>query len=161
MGAVIDTLVVGGRRLELARATETDVPALVALLADDPLGAHRESSELTSYVAAFREIDADANQLLVAVRDEDGEIVGTLQLTLIPGLSRGGAKRLQIEGVRIGSRARGLGLGSALFAWAHEYGRQRGARIAQLTSDKTRADAHRFYERLGYEATHEGFKLAL
>lgn len=150
-----------GRRFTLVRATAEDLPALVALLADDPLGATRESGELTAYEAAFREIDADGNQLLLAVRDEDGAVVGTLQLTLIPGLSRGGTKRLQIEGVRLARSTRGLGLGAALFDWAHEYGRRHGARLAQLTSDKTRSDALRFYGRLGYAASHEGFKLAL
>lgn len=145
----------------LARAIESDVPALVALLADDVLGAHRESSELKPYLAAFREIDRDPNHLLLTVRDGEDNVVGTMQLTLIPGLSRGGAKRLQIEGVRLASTVRGTGLGTALFEWAHEHGRQQGAVLAQLTSDKTRTDAQRFYSRLGYQASHEGFKRSL
>jgi GNAT superfamily N-acetyltransferase len=84
-----------------------------------------------------------------------------MQLTLIPGLSRGGAKRLHIEAVRVAASARGGGLGSALFDWAHAYGRSRGATLAQLTSDKSRSGAHRFYEKLGYRASHEGFKYQL
>ncbi len=85
-------------------------------------------------------------------------VVGTMQLPLVPGFSRAGAKRLQIEAVRLAHDARGSGLGTALFDWAHEYGRQHGATIAQLTSDKSRTDAHRFYNKVGYAASHEGFK---
>ncbi|WP_109508678.1 GNAT family N-acetyltransferase [Nocardioides speluncae] len=154
----MDSLEVGERRLTIDRATESDVPELVALLADDVLGAGREVSELEPYLAAFRDIDSDPHQYLAAVRDVDGSLVGTMQLTLIPGLARGGAKRLQIEAVRLASSVRGTGLGTALFAWAHDYGRQHGASLAQLTSDKTRVDALRFYEQLGYQASHEGFK---
>lgn len=150
---------VGGRQFSLVRAGEADVPELVTLLADDVLGRARESSALA--VAAFREVDGDPNQLLLAVRDDSGDLVGTMQLTLIPGLARGGAKRLQIEAVRIASSARATGLGSALLEWAHEYGASRGATLAQLTSDRTRTDAHRFYAKLGYEASHEGFKRTL
>lgn len=157
----MDAIFVDGRRFDLDRAVEADVGALVALLSDDVLGAARESSTMAPYVEAFREIDADPRQLLLAVRDEAGELVGTMQLTLIPGLSRGGAKRLQIEAVRIAASARGGGLGSAIFDWAHAYGRSHGATLAQLTSDKARADALRFYEQLGYQASHEGFKYSL
>ncbi|MDN6373183.1 MAG: GNAT family N-acetyltransferase, partial [Brevibacterium aurantiacum] len=88
-------------------------------------------------------------------------LVGTLQLTLIPSLSRRGSTRLQIEAVRIGPAAQGLGLGTAVFDWAHDCGRRFGASLAQLTTDKSRADAQRFYARLGYEASHEGLKLDL
>lgn len=133
----------------------------MALLADDVLGAERESSDLEPYLAAFHQIDRDPQQLLVAVRDAHGRVVGTMQLTLIPGLSRGGATRLQIEAVRLSSDVRGTGLGTALFAWAHDYGRRHGATLAQLTSDRSRTDALRFYERLGYAASHEGLKLPL
>ena len=150
-----------GRRFNVARASESDVPALVALLADDVLGAQRESTDVEPYSVAFQEIDRDQNQLLVAVRDADGNLVGTMQLTLIPGLARAGAKRLQIEGVRLSSSTRGTGLGTALFEWAHEYGHRHGATLAQMTTDKTRTDAHRFYDRLGYRASHEGFKRPL
>jgi GNAT superfamily N-acetyltransferase len=156
--AVVD---VDGGRFEVARAVEADVPELVALLTDDALGATREASTLRPYLRAFREIDVDDNQLLVAVRDDGGNLVATMQLTLIPGLARGGTKRLQIEAVRVASTARRSGLGSVLFEGAHAYGARRGASLAQLTSDKVRIEAHRFYARLGYEATHEGFKRAI
>lgn len=145
----------------LTRAVEADLPALVALLADDVLGAQRESPDLEPYRAAFHDIDRDPNQLLVTVRDREDNLVGTVQLTLIPGLSRAGARRLQIEGVRLASSVRGSGLGTALFEWVHAFGRRHGAVLAQLTSDKTRADAQRFYAALGYEASHEGFKRPL
>jgi len=157
----MDSIVVDGDRFGLARAVEADVPALVALLADDPLGAGRESTTIAPYLEAFRDIDADDHQLLLVVRNGTGDIVGTMQLTVIPGLARGGASRLQIEAVRLAPSTRGGGLGSALFEWAHEYGRRRGAGLVQLTSDKTRDDAHRFYRRLGYEPSHEGFKRPL
>ena len=157
----MESLDVDGRRFTVTRATEADLPEIVSLLADDVLGSNRESRQLEPYEAAFRELDSDPHQFLVAVRDEDGAIVGTMQLTLIPGLARAGAKRLLIEAVRLASATRGSGLGTALFGWAHNYGRAHGATLAQLTSDKTRADAHRFYARLGYIASHEGFKSAL
>lgn len=157
----METLQAGGRSYVVARATEADVPAIVALLADDALGAARETTEdLEPYLRAFHEIDADPRHLLVVVRDGD-RVVGTMQLTLLPGLARAGATRLQIEAVRLASTVRGAGLGTALFAWAHEYGRHRGATVAQLTTDKRRADAQRFYRRLGYDASHEGLKLTL
>ena len=157
----VQSLDLDGRRYTIARATESDIPALVGLLADDALGALRETSDLDHYRVAFREIDRDPQQLLVAVRDADGVVVGTMQLTLIPGLARGGTTRLQIEAVRLASDTRGTGLGTALFEWAHRYGHRHGATLAQLTSDKTRTDAHRFYDGLGYEASHEGFKRPL
>lgn len=154
-------IVVGGEGFTVQRARAEDVPALVALLADDPLGSHRETDDLTVYEQSFRSIDEDPHQFLAAVRDADGDLIGTMQLTLIPGLSRGAALRLQIEAVRVARSARGEGIGVAMLAWAHDYGRRHGARLAQLTTDKTRTDAHRFYAGLGYEATHEGLKLAL
>ena len=152
---------VDGRRYTIERAVADDVQTIADLLADDVLGASRESDDLAVYEKAFREIDADPHQFLAVIRDGGGAIVGTMQLTTVPGLARAGAKRLLIEGVRLGSSVRGSGLGSAIFAWAHEYGRREDAVLAQLTSDKRRTDAHRFYERLGYAATHEGFKLPL
>lgn len=157
----MDSITVDEARFDLCRAVEADLPALVELLADDPLGAARETTTMAPYLAAFREIDADDHQLLLVVRSETTEIVGTMQLTLVPGLARGGAKRLLIEAVRLGADVRGGGLGAALFDWAHGYGRDRGAHLAQLTSDKSRTDAHRFYRRLGYEPSHEGFKRPL
>jgi GNAT superfamily N-acetyltransferase len=145
------------------RATEEDVAAIVAMLADDPLGAAREdiSTPLAqAYVTAFRAIDADPNQHL-AVMTEDGAVVGTLQLTFIAGLSRKGALRGQIEAVRVAAGKRGAGLGQRLFEWAIAECRARGCRTVQLTTDKSRADAHRFYDRLGFKASHVGYKLAL
>ena len=157
----MDSITVNESRFDLCRAVEADLPALVELLSDDPLGVARESTTSEPYLAAFREIDGDDHQMLLVVRSETADIVGTMQLTLIPGLARGGAKRLLIEAVRLAASARGGGLGAALFEWAHGYGRDRGAQLAQLTSDKSRTDAHRFYRRLGYEPSHEGFKRAL
>ena len=145
------------------RATEADLEAIVALLADDVLGATREQAaeEVSErYRRAFAEIDADPNQFLCVV-EEGGRIVGTLQLTFIPGLSRGGGKRGQIEAVRIARDRRGDGLGEAMFDWAIAECRNRGCTLVQLTTDKARPDAHRFYDRLGFEPSHIGYKLHL
>ena len=174
-GFAPETLHLAGRTFVIRRATEADVPALVELLRDDILGAARESGteDAVPYARAFALIDADPNQLLVAVTEIAGEagssdqshdgsaIVGTLQLSLLPSLSRRGTLRLQIEGVRIGASAQGIGLGTAVFEWAHECGRRFGAGLAQLTTDKSRTGAQRFYDRLGYVASHEGMKLPL
>ncbi len=131
------------------------------MLADDPLGAQRESpDDLTPYLAALERSSADPNQhLVVAVRE--GRVVGTLQLTVLPGLSRKGSTRSLIEGVRIHSDERGSGLGTRFIEWAIEESRRQGCQLVELTSDATRTDAHRFYERLGFTASHVGFKLAL
>lgn len=147
--------------IEIRRATEADLPAIVAMLADDPLGATRESpDDMTPYVAAYTALAADPNQhLIVAARD--GRTIGTLQLTVIPGLSRRGATRSIIEGVRVHREERSSGLGTQLIEWAIATSRALGCRMVQLTSDATRVDAHRFYERLGFEASHLGFKLTL
>ncbi len=140
------------------RAREEDVPTIVALLTDDVLGRGRESRDERVYLDAFRDIDDDPNQYLAVVEDEVGEPVATLQTTLIPGLSRGGARRLQVEAVRVAASQRSSGLGAALFDWVEAYARHRGASLIQLTSDKAREDAHRFYDRLGFTASHEGYK---
>jgi GNAT superfamily N-acetyltransferase len=95
------------------------------------------------------------------VVEEDGVPVGTFQLTFTPSLSRGGSERMTIEAVRVRSDRRGSGVGRQMMAWALDRGRERGCRLAQLTTDKRRADAHRFYESLGFVASHEGMKLAL
>ena len=157
----MDTLDLSGRRFTLHRAVEGDLPELVALLADDVLGRERESDDLAPYEQALALIDRDPNQLLLAVRDEEGAMAATMQLTLMPSLSRGGAMRLQIEAVRVAGSARGGGLGTALFTWAHDWGRAHGATLAQLTTDASRTDAQRFYERLGYVPSHVGCKLPL
>ncbi|MGW1179399.1 N-acetyltransferase family protein [Kitasatospora sp. NPDC002543] len=147
--------------LTIRRATPEDLPAIVAMLADDPLGATRESpDDLTPYRTAFARIEGDPHQHLV-VADRAGRTVGTLQLTLVPGLSRAGATRTIIEGVRIHADERGSGLGTELIRWAVDRSRELGADLVQLTSDATRTDAHRFYERLGFTASHLGFKLKL
>ncbi|MCF6376806.1 GNAT family N-acetyltransferase [Nocardioides KLBMP 9356] len=112
------------------------------------------------YVRAFQAVDADPAHLLV-VAEDGGRVVATLQLSFIPGLARRGALRAQVEGVRVHPEARNSGLGRALLLWARDEAERRGCALIQLTSDKARSDAHRFYSRLGYVASHEGFKLDL
>ncbi|MFJ9540063.1 GNAT family N-acetyltransferase [Streptomyces sp. NPDC101225] len=147
--------------LEIRPATEADVAAIVAMLADDPLGAQRESpDDLTPYLTALRRLASDPNQyLIVAVRESS--VVGTLQLSVVPGLSRRGATRSIIEAVRVHTDERGSGLGTRLIEWAIDESRRQGCQLVQLTSDSSRTDAHRFYERLGFTASHVGFKLPL
>ena len=157
------TLSVAGRPVTLRTAVRADVPAVVALLADDQLGRTRETppdGDLSPYLRAFDLLDADPGELLVAAVLDDA-VVGTLQLSVIPGLSRGGALRAQLEAVRIADGHRGTGLGTALIGWAVEEARRRGCALVQLTTDKRRTDAHRFYGRLGFRASHEGLKLDL
>ena len=147
--------------IQFRRASEQDVPAIVTMLADDPLGATRESpNDLAPYLRAFEELDRDPNQLL-AVAERDGEVIGTLQLSFLHGLSRQGATRAQIEAVRVRAGERGEGLGGRLIEWAVEQARQRGCHLVQLTSDASRKSAHRFYEKLGFSGSHVGFKLTL
>ncbi|MFF5898242.1 GNAT family N-acetyltransferase [Streptomyces argenteolus] len=147
--------------LDIRPAALNDIPAIVAMLADDPLGAQRESpDDLAPYEAAFRRLADDPNQhLMVAVRET--RVVGTLQLTIVPGLSRRGATRSIIEGVRVHGDERGSGLGTQLIQWALDESRRQGCHLVQLTSDASRTDARRFYERLGFTPSHVGFKLAL
>jgi GNAT superfamily N-acetyltransferase len=155
------TIGAGGSRFVLRRAVRADVPALVRLIAADALRANDDSAapeHLTRYDRAFEAIEADPAQTLVAVEGPDGAVVGTMQLTLIPGLSRGGATRMHVEAVRIAETQRGIGLGTSMLEWAVEYARASGAALVQLTSDARRTDARRFYERLGFEPTHLGFK---
>lgn len=144
-------------------AKEADLPAIIAMLADDALGAKREDNSLpvnAKYLAAFEAIDRDPNQYL-AVVEQTGEIIGCLQLTFIPGLSRLGMWRGQIESVRIASSHRGSGLGSQMFEWAIEQCRGRGCELVQLATDKARPEALNFYGKLGFKASHEGMKLSL
>jgi GNAT superfamily N-acetyltransferase len=145
----------------LREAVRADLPAVIALLADDELGRTREQAVVDDvYERAFDDIAADPrNELIVA--DDDGEIVGCMQLTYIPGLSRHGAQRSQIEGVRVRSDRRGERLGEQMITWAIDQARERGCALVQLTTDRARTDAHRFYERLGFIASHHGMKLAL
>jgi ribosomal protein S18 acetylase RimI-like enzyme len=148
-------------RIRLAR--RDDVPAIVRLLADDVLGATREQATdplPRQYWDAFDAMATQGgNELLVA--ELDGEIVGCLQLTIIPGLSRMGMIRGQLEGVRVSSAHRGRRIGEALVQAATERAKALGCSVVQLTTDRRRVDAHRFYERLGFEATHVGMKRAL
>ena len=152
----------GGTPL-IRRATAHDVPGIVALLADDDLGRGREDNTpqaLPAYLAAFEQMASDRNQLPV-VLELEGQIAGYFQLTFIPGLSRRGMWRGLIESVRIAKARRGAKLGEAMMLFAIEECRGRGCGLVQLTTDKTRDDAHRFYERLGFSATHDGMKLTL
>lgn len=146
----------------IREATAGDLPAIVALLADDTIGRSRERgpTELAAYAAAFESIAGDPAHHLVVLVNE-GRVAGCLQLSIIPGLSRGGMLRSQIEGVRMARELRGTGAGSALVRWAIDESRRLGCGMVQLTTDKQRTEAHRFYERLGFTASHEGMKLML
>jgi GNAT superfamily N-acetyltransferase len=144
----------------MRRARAEDVDDIVAMLADDSLGATRERPGDPGYARTFQALDADPGQLL-AVAEVDGEVVGTLQLTFIPGLSRVGATRAQIEAVRVRADRRGSGLGKRMIDWAVAEARARGCVLIQLTSDASRTEAHRFYERLGFVRSHVGMKRSL
>lgn len=149
--------------LSFRKATQADLPAIVAMLADDPLGKTREemSDPLpASYGEAFGALDKDPNQLLM-VAEQGGDIVGTLQLSFLPGLSRRGAWRGLIEAVRVASGHRGQRIGEKMIDWAIAQCRARHCQMVQLTTDKSRANAHRFYDRLGFKASHIGYKLDL
>lgn len=149
--------------LDFREARESDISQLVNLLADDASGAGREETTTPlnqSYMDAFHSIEQDPNNELTVV-EFDGQLVGMLQLTFIPYLTHTGSWRCQIEGVRIGKNYRGKGLGSKFINWAITRAGERNCAIVQLTSDKQRPAALRFYESLGFEATHEGFKLKL
>lgn len=142
-------------------ATAADVPAIVAMLADDPLGAARESlDDLRPYLEAFAALDASPDQQLV-VADKDGDVIGCAQLTYMAGLSHRGMRRAEIEAVRIRSDQRGTGLGTLLIKWCIDQARVHGCGMVQLTSNASRTDAHRFYERLGFTPSHTGFKLRI
>ena len=158
------TLEAGDSNFVLRRAQRGDLVGLVALIAADSLRAAEETPDpdgAEPYERAFEAIDADAAQTLTVLEAADGRVVGTMQLTVIPGLARRGAMRMQIEAVRVAEELRGLGLGSAMIEWAVGHAREQGVSLVQLTSDARRADAHRFYERLGFAASHVGFKLFL
>jgi GNAT superfamily N-acetyltransferase len=161
---VLTTVDLGSSVAVVRRAEARDVPAIVDLLAADQLGATRDGArteaDQAAYRRAFEAIDGDPAHLLVAAED-GGEIVATFQLSFLPGLARRGALRAQIEAVRVRGDYRGRGLGEALMAWAIAEARRRDCALVQLTSDKSRQAAHRFYARLGFVATHEGMKLRL
>jgi GNAT superfamily N-acetyltransferase len=177
---VLTVLPLGSSRVTLRRAAEPDVPAIVRLLAADQLGATRDGvnapEDLAAYQRAFRAIDADPAHLLVVgdavlqtaecatapqTQARSHDVVATMQLSFLPGLARRGALRAQIEAVRVRDDFRGGGLGAAMLAWAIDEARRRGCALVQLTTDKSRTSAHRFYERLGFVASHEGMKLTL
>ena len=157
-------LPVEGSTVLLREAVVEDVSAIVELLAADQLGATRDGAdseaELRPYLNAFAALQADPAHLLLVAADGE-EVVATMQLSLVPGLARRGALRAQIEAVRVRRDHRGRGLGAALFEWAIGEARRRRCALVQLTTDKSRADAHRFYERLGFEPSHVGLKLYL
>jgi ribosomal protein S18 acetylase RimI-like enzyme len=143
-------------------ATREDIPAIVALLADDGLGRGRENAaDLVPYEAAHTAMQSQPGNDYVLAIGEGGSVLGCLQFTLIHGLSRGGTLRAQIEGVRVSGTARGQGIGEKLFRHAIERARSEGATLVQLTSDLQRNDAIRFYERLGFVHSHAGMKLTL
>ncbi|MBO6948854.1 MAG: GNAT family N-acetyltransferase [Rhodospirillales bacterium] len=146
-------------QLKLRQAVANDVAAIVKLLSDDPLGAKREKPGDPAYDKAFAEIDKDPNNELWVIEGPDKRVLGILQLTFIPGLSHLAGWRAQIEGVRVADELTGKGVGTWFFKQMIERAREKGVRMVQLTSDKTRKDAIRFYEALGFTATHEGFKL--
>jgi ribosomal protein S18 acetylase RimI-like enzyme len=158
--ALPQNILLASGTVTVRRAVARDVPAIVRLLAADQLGATRDGGDLAPYLDAFAAVDADPAHLLV-VATSHGEVVGTLQLSFLPGLARRGALRAQIEAVRVDAGHRDKGLGSAMLGWALEESRSRGCALVQLTTDKRRTDARRFYERLGFTASHEGMKLFL
>lgn len=143
------------------KAVRDDLPSLIELLHDDMLGQSRERHDDGAYLRGFEAVDSDPAQFLAVVEDSDGVLVGLMQLSLIPGISRGGRLRLNVEGVRIARTLRGQGVGSAMISWAIKFGRLNGAGLVQLTTDARRTDAQRFYARLGFVASHLGMKFEL
>ena len=154
-------LTADGAVFRVTTATADDVPRIVELLRDDPIGAQREGEDLAPYLRAFAAIDRDPAHTLVAVRDGQDRVVASLQLTLLPGLSRGGATRMQVEGVRVASSLRGSGLGTALMEWVVTHAQRMGADLVQLTTDQERLEAQAFYQRIGFTPSHLGMKLSL
>ena len=150
-------------KLDFRQAKQKDLPALIDLLADDELGRLREDPSTPvnpSYQRVFAAIQEDPNNELIVV-ESSGGIVGVFQLTFIPTLSRKGSWRCTIEGVRISSSCRGQGLGAKCIKWAIERASAKGCSLVQLTSDKRRQSAIKFYQSLGFEDSHEGLKLQL
>ena len=148
--------------MNFRKATISDVSAIVKMIANDDLGSKRENYQIPlpgEYLNAFRQIDADQNQEIIVVEDEDDEIVGTLQLSFIPYLTYQGGIRAQIEAVRIREDKREQGIGKAMFEWAINRAKERKAHLLQLTTDKKRPKAIKFYEELGFHKSHEGMKM--
>lgn len=149
-------------RIDIRPALRPDIPAIVALYADDVLGAARETpDDLARYEAAFDRIVATGGVSRVLVAARDGVVIGTMQLTVLPGLSHRGSDRVQLEAVRVAAAGRGGGVGTLMIRWAIDEARRRGCGMIELTSNRQRLDAARFYERLGFVASHTGFKLSL
>ncbi len=149
-------------RMNFRKATEKDISAIVEMIADDELGRKRENFQKPlpiEYLKAFKNINSDENQELIVVENSDNEIVGTLQLTFIQYLTYRGGIRAQIEAVRIRKDKRGLGIGKKMFEWAINRAKERKAHLLQLTSDKKRPKAIKFYEDLGFKQSHEGMKI--
>lgn len=146
--------------LTFREAERDDLERIVELIADDAVAATRTGTYGAAHVAGFEAVAASPDNELV-VAESDGAVIGVMQLTFIPGISRNGASRLLVEAVRVDGALRGQGIGRLMMEHAHERGRARGCVLAQLTSDKQRPQAHRFYRNLGYEQSHEGFKLPL
>ena len=143
-------------------ATHSDVPAIVALLANDKLGQKREDYRdplPAAYYEAFAIIDEDPHQELMVIVDDEAQVVGIFQLSFLQYLTYRGGMRAQIEAVRVHESLRGQGVGEQAFRWAIERARAKGAHVLQLTTDKQRPEALRFYEKLGFVASHEGMKL--
>ncbi|MEO8932789.1 MAG: GNAT family N-acetyltransferase [Xanthomarina sp.] len=148
--------------MNFRKATEKDLSAIVEMMADDMLGKKRENFQNPlpiEYLNAFKNISSDKNQELIVVENEDFEVIGTLQLTFIQYLNYCGGKRAQIESVIIRKDKRGLGIGKSMFQWAINRAKEKNVRMLQLTSDKQRPRAIKFYEDLGFKATHEGMKM--
>ncbi|WP_324751477.1 GNAT family N-acetyltransferase [Roseovarius sp. Pro17] len=142
-------------------ATLADVSAVVALLADDVLGRTREAPDITPYLAAFQRIGEECGNHLIVGVEPEGKVVATYQITFISGLSLHAARRAQIESVRVAGDQRGQGIGRAMFEDAYGRARAAGCSLVQLTMNESRTDARRFYESLGFAATHTGFKRTL
>lgn len=148
--------------MKFRKATQNDVAKIVEMIADDELGKTRENYQVplpTEYLVAFENIDADPNQELIVVENEEAEIIGTLQMSFIQYLTYKGGIRAQIEAVRIRKDKRGLGIGKTMFEWAIQRAKERNAHLLQLTTDKKRPKAIQFYEDLGFSASHEGMKM--
>jgi GNAT superfamily N-acetyltransferase len=148
--------------MKFRKATEQDISIIVEMISDDKLGKERENFQVplpTAYLKAFEKINSDENQELIIVENHNSEVIGTLQLTFIQYLTYQGGVRAQIEAVRIRKDQRGLGIGKEMFQWAIARAKERGAHLLQLTSDKKRPEAIKFYEDLGFKQSHEGMKM--
>ena len=150
--------------MKIRKATESDLPAIVQLLANDKLGKLREDYKVPlpqKYYDAFNAINADKNQELIVFVNETEQVIGTMQLSFIPYLTYQGGVRAQIEAVRVHEDYRSKGIGRQLFKWAIQRAGEKGAHVVQLTTDKKRPDALKFYQNLGFTASHEGMKFHL